>query len=278
MARKPLQEVIQVRFPKVTEQPVAWGGIRKRKQADGFKAIVDSETGKVFSIVSKDYRLIRHEAAIEEIEAAIHQTNGLGPYEARTAFYNDGGRIRRVYRFVGVSYEVKPGDFVNPELRLLNSYDLAWPLVVDLGAYRQICSNGLVIGTIFLQLRKRHVTELNRIGLWESVTTALERFEKATLVWKDWAQRPLTQKTFSRVMGIMDFGINGTKEIEGRIRSEAEGHDTSGFPIVNLWAFFNVVCWYCTNRSLSVNHLVTMEERLKKATRHFTRRQPTLAG
>ena len=96
MAGKPLQEGREVTFPKVTEQPVAWGGRRRRKQADGFKAIVDSETGKVFSIVSTDYRLIRHEQAIEEVEAAIHRTNGLGPYEVKTAFYNDGGRLRRI--------------------------------------------------------------------------------------------------------------------------------------------------------------------------------------
>jgi len=261
----------QVRFPTVSEQPVGWGEPRYLRQAAGFKAIVNSETGKVFSIVSRDYKLIRHEEAIKEVEAAIHHTNGLGPFEIKTAFYNDGGRMRRTYRFVAVACEVKPGDFINPELVLLNSYDLAWPFIVDLGAYRQVCSNGLVIGTILLQLRRRHVSELSRIGLREKVRTALERFGEETLLWQDWAQRRLTEDTYNHVMEAMDLGINATEEIEGQIRSESEGEDTGGFPGMTLWAFFNVLCWYVTHKTVSLNHRVEMESRLKTAIKHFSR-------
>ena len=177
----------------------------------------------------------------------------------------------RVYRFLGVAYEVKSGDFVNPELRVLNSYDLAWPFVLDLGAYRQICSNGLVIGTILLQLRKRHVSELNRIALQEKVATALERFKEEVLIWKDWAQRPLTQDTYGRVLEAMDFGTKAKEEIEGRIRSEAEGSDTRGDSRMSLWAFLNVLCWYVTHKTVSLNHRVHMERRLKAAISYFGR-------
>jgi hypothetical protein len=256
-------------FPNVGETPISWWKDKDARLAENHKAIVNLNTGKLYSIVSKDYRLIRHEEAIKEIEAAIHRTKGLGPYELETAFYNQGGRMRRTYRFVGVAHEVEPGDFVNPELRLLNSYDQAWPFVVDLGAYRQVCSNGLVIGVILLQLRKRHVSELNRLDLTETVQTALEQFGKATLLWQDWAQRPLTEETYNHVIEGMDLGINATKEIEGQIRAESEGRDSQGFPIMTLWAFFNVLCWYATHRTISLNHRVEMERRLKAAMRHF---------
>jgi len=56
-------------FPEVIETPVSWGDLNLQR-AEDFKAIVNPETGKVFSIVSKDYRLIRHEEAIEKIEGA----------------------------------------------------------------------------------------------------------------------------------------------------------------------------------------------------------------
>jgi hypothetical protein len=265
-------ETLGQEFPDVSEQPVRWGTESRRLHwADQHKAIVDMKTEKIFAVVSRDYKLIRHEEAIKEVENAIHQANSLGPYETLTAFYNDGGRMRRTYRFLSVAYEVRPGDFVNPELRVLNSYDLAWPFVVDLGAYRQICSNGLTIGTVLLQLRKRHVSELNRIALQEKVATALDRFRDEVLIWKDWAQRPLTQDTYNRVLEAMDFGTKAKEEIEGRIRSEAEGSDTRGYPRMSLWAFLNVLCWYVTHKTVSLNHRVHMERRLKAAIRYFSR-------
>ena len=44
-------------FPDVVEQPVMWGYHRNQHYADKHKAIVDSSTGKLFSIVSKGYFL-----------------------------------------------------------------------------------------------------------------------------------------------------------------------------------------------------------------------------
>ena len=54
-------------FPRVGEQPVAWGR-GGRQEAAQYKALVDLETGKLFSIVSNNYRLIKHEDAIGEVE------------------------------------------------------------------------------------------------------------------------------------------------------------------------------------------------------------------
>jgi hypothetical protein len=53
-----MEEII---FPEIVEQPVMWGYHRELHQAHKHKAIVDTNTDKLFSIVSKDYRLIRHE-------------------------------------------------------------------------------------------------------------------------------------------------------------------------------------------------------------------------
>jgi hypothetical protein len=65
-------------FPEIVEQPVMWGYHRELHEARKHKAIVDATTGKLFSIVSKDYRLIRHEQAIDEIESLIYGNVELG--------------------------------------------------------------------------------------------------------------------------------------------------------------------------------------------------------
>jgi hypothetical protein len=50
-------------FPDVGEMPVSWCLGQENNLAKNHKAIVDLKTGRLFSIVSKDYRLIRHEEA-----------------------------------------------------------------------------------------------------------------------------------------------------------------------------------------------------------------------
>jgi hypothetical protein len=114
-------------FPKVGEMPVTWGKGQKTRLAVNHKAVVDLDTGKLFSIVSKDYRVILHEEAIAEVEEEIAHTKGLGRYQRFTEFFNDGGRMRRTYRFHDIRVEVREGDLINPELHLFNSYDKTWP-------------------------------------------------------------------------------------------------------------------------------------------------------
>ena len=83
-----------VSFPDVVEQPIMWGYYRDIHQADKYKAIVDYDTGKLFSIVSQDYKLIRHEEAIDQVESAIQKNSALGDYTISTEFYNDRSRMQ----------------------------------------------------------------------------------------------------------------------------------------------------------------------------------------
>jgi hypothetical protein len=259
----------EISFPQVLEQQVMWGYQRDFHQADKYKALVNPETEKVFSVVSKDYRLIRHEEAVKRIEEAISRTPELGSHRIEAGFYNDGGRMRLRYIFQDVSVEIEEGDSVNPELQLFNSYDLTWPFIVILGAFRIICTNGLVVGEKLVHLKKRHTRQLDQIDLREELTTALERFYLQTDQWKEWASYQLSSKTYNRVMEDMKFGAKATEEIEKRAEQRAEGFDDYGFPIINGWIFFNILTWYITHRAVSLNHRVVKEKRLRTAKDHF---------
>jgi hypothetical protein len=255
-------------FPHVTEQPVTWGKDYLRS-ADHYKAVVDSETQTVFSIVTTSYRLIRHEEAIGEIERAITKASMFGSYEISTSFSPDGGRMRRTYRFPEISVRISGGDIVNPELHLLNSYDGTWPLMVILGAFRLVCKNGLVVQDTFLCFRKRHIVQLDQIYLEEEVSTALRRFELQTEQWKRWLAYQLTPKTYGRVMKAMRFGKKARQGIEHRIVQEAEDVDQNHFPIISIWLFYNILTWHITHRAVSLNHRVAMENRLRAALAYF---------
>ena len=263
--------LIESPFPNVGEMPVSWWKGKDARLAENHKAIVDLDTAKLLSVVSKDYRVIRHEDVIEEIEAAIHHTRDLGPYEVQTAFYNDGGRMRRTYRFTGNAAEVKKGDPIYPELHLFNSYDKTWPFFVLLGALRVVCENGLVFGQGLLYLRRRHIYQLAQINVAKEVGTALKRFHKQTQQWKGWTERRLTKRGYARVLEIMKLGIKATEQVEQMVAEQASGVDSEGFPILSLWDFYNILAWHATHASVFLNHKVEMEDRLSTASVHFMR-------
>jgi hypothetical protein len=256
-------------FPNVGEMPVSWWKGKDARLAENHKAIVDLDTGKLFSIVSKDYRIIRHDEAIAEMEEAISRAKDLGGYQVITEFTNDGGRMRRTYRFRGNAAEVKKGDPIYPELHLFNSYDKTWPFFILLGALRAVCENGLVFGHGLLYLRKRHIYQLARINVAEEVGTALKRFSQQATEWKGWTERRLTKGSYAKALEIMKLGIKAREEVKKRVSSEAKGVDPAGFPVITVWKFYNVLTWHITHNSVSLNHRVEMEERLRTACLHL---------
>jgi len=253
------------RFPRVTQQPLSWGSRDTLRTAHGYKAIVDADTGKVFSIVTNDYKIITHQQAIEQIESIIAKQEDLGGYALTVNFYNDGGRMRCTFTFPRITAEIAKGDIVNLQLHLSNSYDVTWPFTVILGAFRLVCTNGLVVGEKMLHIKKRHVYELDHLNIEHTITTATRRFQKQSGQWKDLDQIPLNPTVYGQVMQTMKFGKQATEEIGCKIEQEARGYDDSHFPLMSLWAFYNVITWYLTHRAVSLNHRVEMEKRLRIA-------------
>jgi hypothetical protein len=230
---------------------------------------VNTSTGKVYAVVSTEYRLVRHEEAIREVEEAIAGMPDLGGFETSTGFYNDGGRMSRVYRFPALSVAIQPGDFVDPTLLLINSYDLSWPLEVSLEAHRLLCGNGLTVGVDLLHMKRRHSRGLELPLIKEEVCSALERFEAQVKEWREWADRPLSRKAYSRVVDKMEFGERGRGEIKAKMDEEAGGRYEMGFPVVSVWGFFNALTWFIAHKAVSVNHRRDMEKRLGKAMGHL---------
>jgi hypothetical protein len=185
------------------------------RHADNHKAIVDLDTGKLYSVVSKDYRLIRHEEAITEVEQELSGTKGLGEYEAITDFYNDGGRMRRTYRFKNIGVEIIKGDVINPELHLFNSYDTKWPFVVSLGAFRVVCTNGLVVGEKFLHLRKRHVYDLGQIDVREEVRHSPQKVRAAGEAMEGVDRQDAIPGAYSRTLEAMRLGVKARRWLIG---------------------------------------------------------------
>ena len=67
----------------------------------------------------------------------------------------------------------------------------------------------------------------------------------------------------------MKFGQNSMEEISDRLKHDAEEPQGDGFPIITVWTFFNILTWYITHRTVSMNHQVEIERRLRLAMSYF---------
>src|SRR5208283_2011397 len=194
------RQLLQNSFPVVIEQPVLWGKDKNIHKAENYKALVDSPTGNVFSIVTNDYKIIRHEEAIEFMDNELAKTSDLGRYEAITYLPNNGARLVREYNFPERTVNIVKKDLVHPKIILYNSYDQFFSLTILLGAVRLVCKNGLVTGKIFFRMKRKHTCPIKEINIRKNLSVAMENFNLQTEIWKRWSQKPLPRKSFFKVM------------------------------------------------------------------------------
>lgn len=182
-----------------------------------------------------------------------------------------GGECAGRYRFEKVTVEIDPGDNLHPELHLYNSYDVTWPLIVALGAYRLVCENGMVVEKTLFRFKKRHVLELERMNFKNDVSTVLSRFDNQVKTWREWGTRPISLETYDKVMNTMEFGKKATGQIESKVNEDFEGFLFRGYPQITAWLLYNILTWYATHKAASLNHRVELENRLRRAMGHFSK-------
>jgi hypothetical protein len=113
------------------------------------------------------------------------------------------------------------------------------------------------------------VFHLEVLHLKEEISTALERFSEQTAEWKRWANFPLSQETYKKMMIIMELGKKASEDVNNRMYQETAHIDQGGFPLISFWIFFNILTWYITHKAVSLNHRLEMERRLRMAIDHL---------
>jgi hypothetical protein len=159
-------------------------------QADGRKAVRREDNLKVLGVVSDKYRILPHAQVVEGFRSALE---GNGNITETIKVTKGGARLYLNYTFPDVSLEVRPGDNVNLQLIAVNSYDGSHVLQVMFGAFRLVCSNGLIIGSRFVNLEQRHVGAIGiKVdSLQMQVGMLTEKFRATLPVMKEMAATPI---------------------------------------------------------------------------------------
>ena len=125
----------------------------------GHKLIVREDNHAIISCVTDKYRLLKNEQVMETMLPAL---NGVGAI-LKEAVVHSNARTTWKFRIPDIKIKVTKGDYLNPEIIIKNSYDGTCEVNALAGAFRLICTNGMIIGHIFGKSGIRHtILELLR--------------------------------------------------------------------------------------------------------------------
>ena len=119
----------------------------------GYKFIVRKDNSEVISCVTDKYKLITNKEVMD-IALPILKDKGGTLMESRV--FNNA-RTMWKFRFKDTKVKIDKGDFVNPEVIIRNSYDGSSEVQAMGGAYRLVCSNGMIVGYTINKKSARHV-------------------------------------------------------------------------------------------------------------------------
>jgi len=253
-----------INFPQVREDVVSFGR-RTRTYCPDHKAIVNPDNGKTFAIVSKNYKLVKHEQAIETVLSAVKEAPEFGKFTTDINIIDDGRKMTAELKFHETKFEIANGDFINPTINIRNSYDCSWKYVVMFGAFRLVCSNGLTIGQRFARYIKLHTQSLNQENVKRVLLKGMEEYSDQTKLWERWVDQVTTQNEYERVMTNIGLNKKETQLINDEVEISSDIMlDAIKTRTLSKWIFFNIIMQFITHRVKSVIKQASMRDRLRR--------------
>jgi len=247
-------------LPKVKAARVAFGDDEEWELADRL-AVMDADSKKLFGIHSSDYRLVPHESGLALVEEVAKNGERLfGPFKTDVEQYDEGRRMKATLTFFESDYLITKNGFedkVNPTIEYYNSYDCVWAERLAFGAFRQVCSNGLVIGDKILQERVIHLGARPE-DFFLDLEKSMEAFKGQTEQWTKWHGVIATDEHIEPALTA--FSDKQRDEINEEILAEKK---------LTLWLFYNVLTAMITHKVRSLQRRVVLNEHLRRVTRNW---------
>lgn len=257
-------------FPKVAEQRIYRSQInRSNTLVDGYKALVNPETEDVFGIVSEDYQLTRHEEMLDVVDRAILEIPEFGTPVKNIHLYDNGGKLRAQYVFKDVDGVIqtgaRTGDKLHPQIEVFNSYDLGWSRRISFGAYRLVCTNGLVIGEKILQYQTNHRAIFDEEAVKFTIMAAMDKFSDQQGIWQKWVDKVTTPEDYIEVMEALPLANKDVDAIGKVVETSSDLRiQDIRLKTLSYWLFFNILCQYVTHHVESHLKRVNIEAAMRR--------------
>lgn len=214
----------------------------------GLQAVCRTDASGQASIIAvhgRHYRLVDNMSLLTAFETAIDNSNiDRTGMTVKDALAYEGGRMLRTYRFPAHTIDIAANDPVHLQLQVTNSYDGSCRFSAMLGAFRQVCSNGLVIGETLLNMQQKHTQALDVDHIARELVAATEMFEYHASRWRKWNHTPVTDEQAEAVIDSM--GVS-EKQRETLLASY---HALPFSTPKTLWTLYNTLTAWSTHTSI----------------------------
>jgi hypothetical protein len=152
--------------------------------------------------------------------------------------FSNGARTTWTWTIPDVKVKIKKGDELNPQITIRNSYDGSYQLGILSGAFRLICSNGLMLGNILSKKVNRHsIYNTNLDKIEESIKTTVDTMDS---VFKK--QLPVLVKTKTKPKDIQNL-----VKLFPDFTMDSLTQYLLGNKINNFWDLLNAATWVATH-------------------------------
>lgn len=222
--------------------------------------VVREDTGRAISVVSTKYRLVTHQALLDQVQAATG-TLDVGPVPRGIYVDRHGARMRALFKFPALAEAVYStgGDAICPCIKIENSYDTTSRISVHIGAFRFVCTNLSVGGGgIFAGgFMATHAGKIPVEKIAEQLSSYLSDFGKIIETYRRWeAER---------------FDWEQMGEILTRLPTRARKRIQQGIldaRMNTVYTAYNVATNYATHSMRSATAAFELLEKINRSFQH----------
>lgn len=208
-----------------------------------FQAVIREDTDQLLAVHKGMYRLVKNDEIFQDFEACV----GGSEIDMRGVIVTDamayyGGRVIRDYRFPAHRVDIGEDDEVDLRLRVQNSYDGSCRFSVIMGAFRLLCSNGLVIGDTMVESKAKHTSGLNIDKVRRELQEAIDTFIQQGQIWTVWKDTPCPNAIAENVIGAIPHVSDKSKEVIMSYFTRDAANDGN-----TIWTLYNAMTYWSTH-------------------------------
>lgn len=249
----------------------------RSKAIKGYQGVFDKTNKEVVSVVSETYNLLPNKSVIDPVLTFLEKQKI--KYSFDRFSYVTPQRMRLHFTFPELKIKDDSKEGILASIFLHNSYNSTEAYKMLAGGVRQVCSNGLIIGTIMSKLRVIHqASEIEAVALANLESVFNGFYNNTKLVEariKEMIQEKATVKTlidiskkvetriFSDVM--RQLGLMTEDDANGQARAIVADLNPKQVLTQNIYNVYNMFTQYISHQTLQRYRL----EYLQVVSKHF---------
>ena len=205
----------------------------------GWKFIVREDTEEILSVVTDKYKMVSNKDVVGTAEPVLKE---IGAKLTECETFANGARTSWTWKIPDVKVNIGGSkakkDWVHPTITLKNSYDGSVGLHILAGAFRLVCSNGLIIGnTISNKVNKHSIYNIHLDNIEESVKNTVDTVE--SVFKNDFPVLINTEIKSKHVKNLIEMFPNFTMESLTQYLIANKPH--------TFWDLLNAATWVATH-------------------------------